>query len=109
MEIDLLRIGDPLPFYGAPQSDYRIMVSRSQTRPQAALYPFNLPDPIPNFPIPLLEGIEEGEEPVLPLNQLLHNLYDLGGFDLGLNYSHPPIPPLNPEQQQWANSIINVQ
>ncbi len=54
VEIDLLRDGEPLPVLEVPgYTDYRILVSRSDTRPIADLYAFNLPDLIPLFPIPL--------------------------------------------------------
>ncbi|NES45053.1 MAG: DUF4058 family protein [Moorea sp. SIO2C4] len=35
------------------QSHYRIVFSRYQDRPQADLYPFNLSQAIPSFPLPL--------------------------------------------------------
>jgi hypothetical protein len=40
--------------------------------------------PIPDFPIPLLR---EDPEPALPLNMLLHELYDRAGYDLMVNYA----------------------
>ncbi|HEY9751970.1 MAG TPA: DUF4058 family protein, partial [Coleofasciculaceae cyanobacterium] len=47
VEIDLLRGGQPLPIKGDIQSDYRILVSRSDRRPSAQLYAFNLRQRIP--------------------------------------------------------------
>jgi len=53
VEIDLLRSGQPLTLEGEPfQSHYKLLVSRAQQRPQADLYPFNLADSIPSFPVP---------------------------------------------------------
>lgn len=77
VEIDLLRVGKPLPMAVTGQDDYRIVVSRSQQRPQADIYLFGIRNLIPDFPIPLRTG---ETEPTLPLNQILHNLYDLGGM-----------------------------
>jgi hypothetical protein len=47
---------------------------------------FSLRDPIPTIPIPLRPG---ETEPVLNLNQILHNLYDQGGYDLAVDYHQP--------------------
>jgi hypothetical protein len=60
VEIDLLREGEPMPIVETvPPSAYRILVSRSDLRPTADLYPFNLPAPIPQFALPLQSGDRE--------------------------------------------------
>src|SRR5205823_713615 len=59
VEMDLLRIGQSLPMKVAIHNDYRILVSRSQYRPQADLYLFGVRDVIPAFPIPLRPGEAE--------------------------------------------------
>ena len=41
---------------GGIQSTYRILISRASSRPEAELYPFNLREPIPIFPLPLQSG-----------------------------------------------------
>jgi len=54
IEVDLIRSFTPLPIRRSmPPSAYSILSSRAEQRPQAVLYPFNLPDPIPMFPLPL--------------------------------------------------------
>lgn len=104
VEIDLLRSGKPLPMYGqTPQSHYRILISREWQRPKGEVYLFNVRDPIPNVLIPLQQG---ESEPALPLNQILHNLYDQAGYDLFIDYHQPPVPPLTPEDADWANTVI---
>lgn len=104
IEIDLLRAGKPfsmkLPDQHEPtQSAYRIVVSRSWQRPRAAIYLFGIRETIPTFPIPLRRG---EDEPLLPLNQILHELYDLGGYDLAIDYHQTPEPPLAEEDERWA-------
>ncbi len=69
-----------------PQSDYRILVSRGDCRPQAELYAFNLTDPIPAFPLPLKKS---SESILVDLAALLQNVYDQGNFDLAIDYSTP--------------------
>jgi hypothetical protein len=54
IEIDLLRANPPMTMLGTVQpTHYRIIVSRSEQRPQADLYGFNLTEPTPSFPLPL--------------------------------------------------------
>ena len=106
VEVDLLRGGAPMPMNLPYQKDYRIIVSRSQQRPRADAYLFDLSDIIPDFPIPLKP---DEEEPILPLNQILHELYDQGGYDLMIDYSQPPIPPLSEEDIEWAEKLLSQQ
>jgi hypothetical protein len=107
VEIDLVRQGEPfainVPAGTSNRSDYRTVISRSQQRPWAALYLFSLHDPIPDIPIPLRP---DEAEPMLELNQILHNLYDQGGYDLAVNYQHPPEPSLSKADAQWAAQIL---
>jgi hypothetical protein len=60
IEIDLLRAASPMPLLSKNiQSHYRVLVSRSQDRPQASLYAFSLKDVLPTIPLPLEQ--EEAE------------------------------------------------
>lgn len=104
IELDLLRAGEPMPTSSTVQSDYRILVMRGSRRRHGQLYPFNLRQPIPAFPLPLLPG---DKEPIVDLNTILHHLYERARFDLGLDYSQPPLPPLNESDQEWAQALIN--
>ncbi|NJN21416.1 MAG: DUF4058 family protein [Leptolyngbya sp. RL_3_1] len=91
VEIDLLRAGSELPLLqGNVQSHYRVLVSRSDRRPQADLYAFNLQQPLPQLPLPLAPG---DAEPILSLKTLLDRVYDRGGYDLVVDYGQSPPPP----------------
>lgn len=103
VEIDLLRGGQPFAMKAPRQSDYRLVVSRSGRRPYADVYLFNLPDPIPDLPIPLRSG---EEEPLVPLNQILHEVYDQGGYDLVIDYQQPAEPPLAEADAEWVAAIL---
>ena len=105
VEIDLLRAGEPMPINSlrAQTSDYRILVSRAPQRPRAQLYPFSVRQPIPTFHLPLLP---DDDEPLVDLGQILHALYQRARFDLRLDYSQPPVPPLKAEDQEWADALI---
>jgi Protein of unknown function (DUF4058) len=85
------------------ESYYRILVSRSETRPKAALYAFNLRDRIPKFPLPLQP---EDTEPLLDLQQLLQEIYDQGGYELRIDYNRPPEPTLSEADLNWIDRIL---
>ncbi len=104
VEVDLLRAGEPMPVTGKKvRSDYRILVSRGHQRPHAQLYVFNLRQPMPLFPLPLLPG---DDEPPVDLNAILRALYERARFDLRLDYSQPPVPPLDDEDAAWAGELV---
>jgi hypothetical protein len=104
VEIDLIRSFAPLPIRGKVQpSLYRILVSRSYQRPQAALYPFGLADPIPAFPVPLRK---DEPEPIVDLQGLLHQVYDRAAYDLEIDYTQEPVPPLEGEDAVFADNLL---
>jgi Protein of unknown function (DUF4058) len=103
VEIDLLCQGEPMPLANAaPQSRYRILVSRSDVRPNADLYLFNLPDQIPSFPLPLQA---DDVEPVVDLQTLLHTVYEQGGYDLRLDYRQAPTH-LSQSEAVWVADCL---
>lgn len=107
VEIDLLRNGKPMPILNnGIESHYRILSSRSDRRPQADLYAFNLQQQIPLFPIPLKSG---DTEPLVDLHQLIDTVYDRGGYDLELDYSQQPIPALSEMDAAWADTLLQEQ
>ncbi|MBX2997265.1 MAG: DUF4058 family protein [Caldilineaceae bacterium] len=104
VEIDLLRIGEPLAAHPMPQTDYRILISRSWQRPRSFLYGFNLANPIPDVPIPLQRG---EDEPILALNPLLKQIYTDVRYDLRIDYtSSPPQPPIDKETSAWMEQLL---
>lgn len=107
VEIDLLRKGKPLPIYHSnSQTHYRILVSRGDRRPQADLYAFNLRDTIPSFPLPLKSG---DREPFVDLQVLLNNVYDQASYDLAIDYTQEPVPPLVADDRVWVNTLLTEQ
>lgn len=104
VKIDLLRAGAPMPIVGRPvASHYRILVRRGWQRPKSQLYPFNLTQPIPTFPLPLARG---DEEPLVDLGAILHAVYTRARYDLRLDYSQPAVPPLTEEEAAWAAEVM---
>ncbi|WP_342745945.1 DUF4058 family protein [Brunnivagina elsteri] len=104
VEIDLLRDGKPIQQQqNNIQTDYRILLSRASQRPKADLYPFNLPNPIPSFPLPLREN---DTEPLLEIQTLISELYDEGNYDLVIDYSQQPVPIISRENAAWVDDIL---
>lgn len=64
---------------------------------------FSIRDRIPNFPIPLRQG---ELEPILDLQALVHQIYQRGRYDLAIDYSQLPQPPLSMEDEAWVRSLI---
>jgi hypothetical protein len=93
---------DPLPMVGAATSDYRILVSRSDRRPKAQLYAFNLWQTIPAIQIPLAAD----SAVTLDLQPLLHQIYDRARLALAIDYQKPPIPKLSSDDRAWFS--VNV-
>lgn len=102
VEIDLLRMGNFMPMDASIPSDYRILVSRANLRPEAELYPFNLRESIPQFLFPLQSG---DEEPVVNLSEVLGQVYQEAALDLAIDYSQQPVPPLSESDYQWVRSL----
>jgi hypothetical protein len=103
VEIDLLRTGNPQPILGLVRSDYRILVSRADKRPEAELYPFNLRDPIPVFQLPLQPN---DEEPIVNLYEILQEVYEEAALDLVIDYSQQPVPLVAEETFQWIQTLL---
>lgn len=104
VEIDLLRSYQPLPVFGNDiEANYRILVSRANQKPLGDLYLFNLPDMIPQFPLPLRGG---DAEPIVDLQGLLNGVYDRAAYDFRIDYTAAPVPPLSETDAVWADSLF---
>jgi hypothetical protein len=102
VEIDLLRGGERMPLDDAPDSDYRLLVSRQPDRPEVQVWPVGLRDVLPVIPVPLRTG-----EPdvTLDLKPILDAVYD-GGVYHNRVYASPPDPPLAPADADWARQFV---
>jgi hypothetical protein len=43
---------------------------------------------------------------VLDIQTVLARTYEAGGYAERLNYALPRVPPLSPEEQAWADTLI---
>jgi hypothetical protein len=103
VEIDLVRAGEPMTVFEGKPADYRILVSRGNRRPLADLRLFSVRDPIPRFPLPLLPG---DDEPEVDIGDILASLYDRAAYDLTIDYSAEPVPPLAGSDCAFADDLL---
>lgn len=105
VEIDLLRQWPRMPLEGLlPACDYLAVVSDASERPICEVWPLGLPQPLPVLPIPLLSP----DAPVpLDVNQALRTAYARARYDLRVDYTQPPSPPLSPQQAAWAAALLD--
>lgn len=105
VEIDLLRKGQRLPM-GEPEppaADYYILVSRAVDYPAAAVWGFNVQEPIPVFPVPL----KPDHDPVpLDLRSCLDEIYEAARYDKQIDYTKPPDPALRRPDADWAAELL---
>ncbi|PSN10861.1 hypothetical protein C7271_25355, partial [filamentous cyanobacterium CCP5] len=103
VEIDLLRGDQPLPVQGADRlADYRILVSRAESRPQADLYAVTVRYALPTFALPL-KRLDEAVG--VNLSAVFAGVYDRAGYDLRIDYAQaPPPPPFSQDDQGWIEA-----
>lgn len=106
VEIDLLRAHQPMSLFGENlESHYRVLVSRSESRPQAQLYSFNVTEQLPVFLMPLKA---QDSEPTIDLQALLTDIYQRSDYDLKLDYRQDPIPPFSEESTAWLDNLLKM-
>lgn len=71
----------------------------------AMYYPFIVRQPIPAFSLPLYP---DDQLPPVPLNDVLHDLYPRVRFDLRLDCTQTPVPPISDEDGGWAQVVIGT-
>ncbi|HUY32348.1 MAG TPA: DUF4058 family protein [Pirellulales bacterium] len=106
VEIDLLRLGSHtlavpewIPRRRGPY-DYLVCVNRfGETRSRYEWYRRQLRDRLPRVRIPLAHGDDDVRA---DLQAVLATTYEKGCYRDRLRYEAPCVPPLSPEDQQWA-------
>jgi hypothetical protein len=102
VEIDLLRLGPPMPAEDRPACDYSAMVSRVEERPRAGFWPVRLRDRLPVIPIPVRSPDPDAR---LDLQEVLHRVYDAAGYHYYI-YDGTPEPPLSKDDELWAKGFV---
>ncbi|NEQ50033.1 MAG: DUF4058 family protein [Leptolyngbya sp. SIO3F4] len=109
VEIDLLRGWEPISAYGPSDTDYQVLVSRSDQRPKAELYTWQVNAPIPFLTLPLGRP-QDGEEAqaycTVDLKQALNDVCSSSVHTLSINYERDPIPPLPKDASHWLANLL---
>jgi len=107
LEIDLLRNGrrpqvaQPTTLPDAP---YFILLSRAETRPEIAIWPCVLQQPLPTVPVPLRYP---DPDVALSLTQVVQQVYRNARYDLQVDYrADPPAPDLAPDTAAWLDARL---
>jgi hypothetical protein len=104
VEIDLLREGHSLmPREKLPDHEYLVFVSPSHRRPDGLFWPIRLSERLPVIPIPL-----RGKHETVPLDlqAVLEVAYDRARYELDIDYTKEPVPPLSEEWREWADRLL---
>lgn len=105
VEIDLLRAGAwVFAREMIPAHDYAVRVSKrvSESR-RAWLWPIRLQQQLPEIFIPLRK---EDPDVKLDLQTVLATVYKRASYELELDYSRPPVPPLQGDNAAWAAQLL---
>ncbi|MBI1831396.1 MAG: DUF4058 family protein [Planctomycetes bacterium] len=102
VEIDLLRAGAPTQPMRV-QSDYRVLVSKASDNRRAQFWPINHHQPLPVIGIPLRSP---DKDVPLDLGAVLNMAYDRAAYDLSVDYTKPPDPPLAKADAKWADKSL---
>jgi hypothetical protein len=69
------------------------------------IYPIGLRAPLPVVGIPLADGVDDAR---LNLQAVLEKTLEAGAYDAFVRYDLPCRPPLDPEDQAWADGLIRA-
>ncbi|MEZ4727333.1 MAG: DUF4058 family protein [Caldilineaceae bacterium] len=105
LEIDLLREGQCLSLpQPVPAAAYYIILSRAEATPRVKVWPIQLHDPLPVVDVPLRQP---DPDVLLDLGSAVAAVYDLGAYDVQLDYQNaPPLPKLSEEQTRWVQQPL---
>jgi hypothetical protein len=100
VELDLLPGGRRLPMgRPLPDGDYYAYVSRSEDRPNGAIYSWRVRDSLPPVPIPL-----RGPDPdiTIELQAVFQVTFERGRYGRSLRYGKPPPAKMSEADVAWA-------
>ena len=110
VEVDLLRSGrwntrladrKVRPELRTP---YHVCVTRGWHRTTLEFYPITLRERLPAIKVPLRE---EDADVRLDLQALIDQVYLNGSYGYDVDYSRPPVPPLDAADEAWAREVVS--
>jgi len=112
VEIDLLRTGQrglSVPYDHIPvtyRTPYQVYVRRAWRPRSAEVYRVPFRERLPVIAVPLRET---DADVALDLQPLVDQCYRNGGYDDDVDYSRAPHPPLEAEDDRWADQLLRQQ
>ena len=106
IEIDLLRDGvRTANLAQSSDAEYQVYLSRAGDGRHAYVWPVSLRQPLPTIGVPL-----RADDPDVPLalQEAFAQVYEVGGYDLDIQYTGDPVPPLPAGQAQWARQVLSM-
>jgi len=109
VEIDLLGYGEPtvlarnVPITKPADWRYLISISRAGRRNSLEFYAIPLQQKLPNCRIPLRPP---DADVVLDLTAVFTRTYNIGSYDLLIDYSQPPDAPLRDAEAIWMDGLL---
>ena len=106
VEIDLLRDGERHPWQAVLEPhEYLCHVSPADRRPDGLVWAIPLAEPLPVLDIPLTAPDPPAK---LDIQAVFDESYDRGSWDGAADYHRPPVPPLPPELEAWADELLRA-
>lgn len=104
VEIDLHRTGRRMPMGKPkpPRADYYVQVCRAVDFPKTGVWPISVRDSLPDIPVPLNPA---DDAVFLPLQACFSAAYDMGPYDVAVDYGKPPRITLHGDDAAWAKAI----
>jgi hypothetical protein len=85
------------------RTPYCAVVRRSWAGLRCDYFPLPLRQRLGGIPVPLREGEPEA---VLDLQSLIDRVYQNGAYSIDLDYTRPPMPPLEGDDAKWAEQLL---
>jgi len=89
-----------------PEWRYNVTLRRAHSRSKFQVYVFNLQDRLPRCIIPLRPA---DPDVVLDLPAVFTRCYDIGGYDLLIDYAQDPPVPLDETELAWLTTYLKEQ
>jgi hypothetical protein len=106
LEIDLLRGGEATWSAATfPRSAYRAMAERVNPHGKRRKlgWPISLRNRLPVLPVPLRPG---EADVLLDVQAAVSLVYERADYSADIDYTDPPVPPLEPEDAAWADELL---
>ncbi len=105
VELDLLLGGHRMPLrVPLPPADYYAFCARADRRPDCDVYHWNMPEPLPPLPVPLLQP---DPDVLIDVGAVFATAYERGRFAREIDYGQPPPVPVGDERQQWIAACLH--